>query len=175
MWGVPLLFLASPAELLMLGSAILLHEGGHLLGFFLTGEPAPGLSAALAGLTLDPTRPLPYRHELCVAAAGPLANLLAAIPLLLSGSDGYRMLGGVHLVTALSNLLPIGRCDGARVLGALLALLLPLRIAERLMAAISAITFSALLFFLLFLLLHEGGGGVILLLISLFLRAHPPS
>ena len=171
-WGVPLILFSSPFELLALLSAVLLHEGGHLLAFYLLGEPAPRPSAVLAGLTLSPLRPLPYRHELSIAAAGPLSNLLFALPLLLFGSGkGILLLGWVHLLTALVNLLPLKGSDGGRVLFSLLALLLPLRIAEAISSLLSLSVFFLLLFFFLFLLLFEGGGGVLLLLFTLLSRA----
>ena len=171
-WALPLLLFAAPAEILALASATLLHEGGHLLAFLLLGEPPPRPSAVLAGMTLSPARPLPYRHELIIAAAGPLSNLLFALPLLSLGTGTATLtLGGVHLLTALVNLLPLWGCDGSRILFSLLALLLPLRIAEGIASALSLFAFFLLLFSLLFLLLLEGGGGVLLLLLSLLTRA----
>lgn len=171
-WAIPLVLFSSPFELLALLSAVLLHEGGHLLAFFLLGEPPPRPTAVLAGLTLSPTRTLPYRHELLIAAAGPLSNLLFALPLLLFGSGaGLLLLGWVHLLTALVNLLPLPGCDGGRTLFSLLALFLPLRIAEAVFSLLSLAVFFLLLFSFLFLLLFEGGGGVLLLLISLLSRA----
>ena len=171
-WAIPLVLFSSPFELLALLSAVLLHEGGHLLAFYLLAEPAPRPSAVLAGLTLSPTRPLAYRHELPIAAAGPFSNLLFALPLLLFGTGtGVLLLGWVHLLTALVNLLPLPGCDGGRILFSLLALLLPLRIAETVASLLSLAIFFLLLFFFLFLLLFEGGGGVLLLLLSLLARA----
>ncbi len=172
-WGIPLLLLLPPAELLMLTSAVLLHEGGHLLAFFLLGEPPPSLAAVLGGLTLVPRRPLPYRHEWAIALAGPLSNLALAIPFLIRGGEAAAV-GAVHLLTALANLLPFGRSDGARALPALLSLALSPYTAERVARGVSHITFFALLFPLLYLLLFEGGGGVLLLLLSLLSRANPP-
>ena len=136
----------------MLVSAVLLHEGGHLLAFHLLREPPPSLAAALGGLTFAPSRPLPYRHEWVIALAGPCANLALALPLLSLGGPPCAALGAVHLMTALSNLVPLGRCDGARALSALLSLILPPRAAEGVTAGVSLFSFVTLLFFLL---LHE--------------------
>ena len=175
-WAVPLLLLASPGELLMLGAAVLLHEGGHLLAFRLLGEPCPRLAPVTAGLTLLPRRPLSYRHEAIIALAGPFPNLLAAVALPLAcRSPAALIFAVVQLLVGLTNLLPIGRSDGARALSALLSLLLPLRAAEGIARGVSLFFFLLLLFFLLFLLLHEGGGGLLLLLITLLLRIaqHP--
>lgn len=174
-WAIPLLLLASPAELLMLASAVLLHEGGHLFGFYATGEPCPRLAAVPMGLSLLPRRPLPYRHELLIAAAGPLANLLAALLLFSLRSSVALLPGIVHAMTAAANLIPLGQNDGARALFSLLAILFPLKAAEGAAHIIGAVSFFLLLFSMLFLLLHQGGGGILLLLITLLLRATRPA
>ena len=165
------LLLLPPAELLMLTSSVLLHEGGHLLAFWATGEPPPSLGATLGGLTFAPRRPLSYRQEIAIALAGPLANLSLALPLLSVGGVAAAV-GCVHLLTGLLNLLPLGRSDGARALSDLLFLLLPPDTAERLARGVSHATFFLLLFPLLYLLLYEGGGNILLLLLSLLARAN---
>ena len=166
LWFLPLLFLCTRAELFILLSAILLHEGGHLAAFALTGEPCPRLFAV-------PPRPLPYRKELWIALAGPLANLALALPTLFVSEASLPLaaLAAVHLFTALCNLLPIGGSDGARALFAVLALTLPLGAAERIFALLSRLSLAVLAFALFYLLLSPGGGGALLLLLSLVARA----
>lgn len=175
-WGLPLLWLLPPTEVMMLASAVLLHEGGHLFGFCLLGEPMPQPLAVLAGLTLTPRVPLSYRRELLIALLGPLANLAVAIPLLTVGgaTSPTAMLGAVHLFTALSNLLPLPGTDGDRALFDLLALSLPLGAAEGVRHGVRLFAFLFLLFLGLWLLLSPGGGAAILLLSMLILRAIPP-
>ena len=172
-WGVPLLLLLPPGELLLLASAVLLHEAGHLLAFAALGEPAPTLSAVAAGLTLRAKRPLPYGREAIIALAGPLANLALALPLLLLAGVGEigRQVGAVQLLCALLNLLPLSASDGGRALLALLSLLLPLRVAEVLGRAAAAVTLTLLLLLALFLLHSPGGGGALFLLAGLLSRA----
>ena len=173
-WGGVLLLFLPLFDLLLLLSAILLHEGGHLLAFYVLGEPLPTLSAALAGLSLDPHRPLSYRHELVIAVAGPLANLALFAILLVSGRTELLPLAAVQLLAALSNLLPLGRSDGARILLCAASLLLPLRPAELVTRTLSLLVFCPLLFFLLYLLLLDGGDSALLLLLALLLRAARP-
>lgn len=174
-WGVPLLLFAGPLELLMLASAILLHEGGHLFAFSLLGEPPPGLSAVALGLTLDPRRPLPYRREAVIALCGPLFNLLAALPLLLVHDlpPPLRALGAIHLFSALSNLVPLKGTDGDLLLFDLSALLCPLAVADRIRVIARLSASVLLLFFALRLLLFPGGGAALFLLASLLFRALP--
>ncbi len=173
LWFLPLLCLCTRAELFILLSAILLHEGGHLAAFALTGEPCPRLFAVLCGLTFEPARPLPYRKELWIALAGPLANLSLALTTHFWCDEAVPQtaLAAVHLLTALCNLLPVGGSDGARALFAALALMLPLRAAERTFKLLSFLSLAALAFALFYLLLSPGGGGALLLLLSLMARA----
>ena len=159
----------------MLASAMLLHEGGHLLGFFLTKEPCPTLSAVAAGLLLDPRRPISYKRELVILLLGPLANLLLAVPLLLlSRNSGALTLAAVHLFSALCNLFPLRGNDGGRALLDILSLLLLPDTAERIASAVFLLSFFLLVFIFLFFLLSEGGWGVILLLVALLARACAP-
>ena len=172
LWALPLLCFSTPAELFMLASAILLHEGGHLFAFFLTKEPCPSLSAVAAGLLLDPARPIAYRREILILLFGPLANLLAAIPLLLlcQSPCGITM-ASVHLFSALCNLFPLRQNDGGRALSDGLSLLLSADTAARVSDLIFLIAFFLLVFLFLFFLLSPGGGGVILLSVALLSRA----
>ena len=175
LWALPLLFFSTPAELLLLASAVLLHEGGHLLAFSLLKEPCPTLSAVAAGLLLDPARPISYKKEILILLCGPLANLMLALPLLLLYRDGSVLtLGAVHLFSALCNLFPLRGNDGGRALFDLFSLLLFPDTAERASRAVFLLSFFLLLFVFLFFLLSEGGGGVILLLIALLSRACAP-
>ncbi len=174
-WGVPLLLFAGPCELLMLASAIALHEGGHLFAFALLGEPPPRLSAVALGLTLDPRRPPGYGREAAIALCGPLFNLLLAFPLLFCEATGpaLRALGAVHLFSALANLIPLKGTDGDLFLFDMSALLLPLPVAEAIRRGARLTSTLLLLFFALRLLLFPGGGAALLLLSSLLYRALP--
>ena len=95
-------------------------------------------------------RPLSFRAEGIVAAAGPIANLTAAAILfllvpLLWGAREYLVFSAVlQLSSALWNLLPIADLDGARILSCLLSRL-PLDTAEVVSGAVSgAILFIGL-------------------------------
>ena len=172
LWALPLLLFSTPAELFMLASAILLHEGGHLFGFFLAKEPCPTLSAVAAGLLLNPARPTSYGREIVILLSGPLANLALALPLLLfANGDSAATMATVHLFSAICNLLPLRKNDGGRAIADILCLLLAPDTAERIAGLISLVSLFFLLLLLLFFLLSPGGGGVILLLIALLSRA----
>lgn len=101
--------------------SVLLHEGGHAAAFLLLGAGAPRLGGAAGGLLLTGARPLSPREEALVAAAGPLANLIAAGVFLLlipcvTAKEWCFSVFSVQLLTALSNLLPLESTDGGRLL-----------------------------------------------------------
>lgn len=103
----------------------LLHEGGHLLAIFLLGGGGGHFSSRLNGLVYTPSAPLSYRAELLVAVAGPASNFffaLLSLLLLPLGARFFLTFALCHLMTALSNLLPLQGYDGERVLTAWLAL-----------------------------------------------------
>ena len=170
---MPLLLLLPPGELLLLSSAVVLHEAGHLFAFAVLGEPTPALSAVAAGLTLRARRPLSYGREAVVCLAGPLANLLLSLPLLLCPGIGAagKLTGAVHLLTAAANLLPLRASDGGRAVRALLSSVLPLGAVEAIAGALALTTVAVILLFSLFLLHSAGGGGGLILLVGLLSRA----
>ena len=171
-WLLPLLVLTELGEFFMILAAILLHEGGHLFGFLLLGKPLPAFRGAYGGMLLTPRTPLSYKGELTVLLCGPLFNIAAALllPILFPKSEPLLSFSVIHLLCALSSLLPLPDTDGSGALFALSALFLPLRAAETVVFALT-FSFSVLLIFsLLFLLLFGGGPLAAFLLFSIFLR-----
>lgn len=123
-------------------AAVALHECGHLLAFSLLGEPEPAFSFSLGGFRFLARRPLSWRAEGIIAAAGPIANFAAANVLLLlsaffSQAREYLVFAAVlQLSSAIWNLLPIADLDGARILSACLSRLPP-TLADRITHALS--------------------------------------
>ena len=104
--------------------AIVWHEGAHILALC-SLRCGARLGARLFGLRLSPEAPLSYRDERRVAAAGPIAGFVfAALCLLFYPlAPGYLLEFALcHLLTSLSNLLPIEGYDGYRILSCTLAL-----------------------------------------------------
>ena len=97
--------------------ASLLHEGGHILAFRLLVHRWPQLDVTLTGFCLHTAQLcLPRRTEWKIAAAGPGANLLAALVLrLLLGRRATLFRLGfcwANLLVGGFNLLPIPPLDG---------------------------------------------------------------
>ncbi len=104
--------------------SLLFHEAFHILALshFCRGAR---MQTHLTGLKLLPRGVLSYREERAVAAAGPLGGCIGAgICFLLSplAPEYLCDFAVCHLLTSLSNLLPIEGYDGYRILKATLAL-----------------------------------------------------
>ena len=119
--------------------AALIHEAGHCAAHFMIGAGTALPHTSLLGFGLLPRRLLSYKEEIFVAAAGPLANLIALVLLLpLCFSEEARLFALVNLLCAVSNLLPVKSYDGYRILSSAFSLLgIP-----RAMLAIDALSFA---------------------------------
>ncbi len=102
----------------------LVHEGGHILAFWLCCGIWPGIALRLGGAALSGAQRLSRRQELVVLCAGPLANFALAAGLFLRAwvraSYGVYFLAAVSLCVGAYNLLPLGTLDGGRIIQNLL-------------------------------------------------------
>ncbi len=159
--GVGQLFLAAAA----------LHETGHALAVQLCRGQILCLRLTAVGGVLRYRLHRPNRvHDLLIAAAGPLAGLLAAMA---AARAGCYTFAGANLLLSLFNLLPIRPLDGGQILYALLG-------GRPAQVRVETLTCLAAVFTGLWSAMH--GGGVGLLLLSLLLwqqqktyqgRTHP--
>lgn len=104
--------------------ALLWHESFHILALLRLSKSS-NMKARLNGLRLLPNGLLSYREERFVAATGPLGGLLGALLCLLFcplAPDYLPDFALCHLLTSLSNLLPIEGYDGYRILKSTLLL-----------------------------------------------------
>ena len=128
-WKQPLLTLAALTLLLAFdGSGILrvglgcavLHECGHALAYRLLWQRWPEIEVSPFGLCLRLRGlPMPPAQELALAAAGPLANLLALMRATAYTYGGYWF-ACCNLLVGASNLLPLPGLDGAHIAACLL-------------------------------------------------------
>ena len=123
------LFFSNPAkDVLLLFSAALWHECGHLLAGFCLRNPPKSVSLCPFGMKIEFSDPLQhYKNDFFLALCGPFFNFLAAAALffvLRAGpSKSLFLLFYSHLFLCLFNLLPLFSFDGGKALFALLAML----------------------------------------------------
>lgn len=120
-----LLYQSTPSFLVTFLLAAALHEGGHLLAARWRGVPVRALSMTAFGCVLDFADGALVRDKdlLCIAAAGPLCNLLFALACMtpwVGQWHGAALFGAEHLLLALFNLLPVFPLDGAVLCAGLL-------------------------------------------------------
>ena len=170
------LFRFTPAyRAVLLLFALAVHEGGHLLAFFLLGAGVPRLSPVAGGFRFCAPAALSFRAECLVSLAGPVANLLPGACLFLFApvSPYFVEAGRAFLCTGLSNLIPIADHDGGRALFCLLSSRFSPARAEAISSFASLLSLSLSLTVALATLYALGGGFYfsVFLLFSLF--SHP--
>lgn len=139
---------------------LLWHEGGHLFVLWRLRRRVAGVHLSAGGLRMR-TGALSYREELLTALGGPVANLVGALltlPFFLWDRSYFGTLLALHLLTALSNLLPVGGRDGERILRAWISLSGRCQWVLRLLPRLSFVLELALCFLSLYLVLRLGEG-----------------
>ncbi len=154
--------------------AAAVHEGGHLLAARLLGVEIRGIRLDFLGARLRlGGRALSFGEEWLLAAAGPLASLLAA--LFASPLWGFSHLFGwfscASLLLGLFNLLPIRTLDGGRMLSAFLCRISTPVVAFYAVFATSAACLLLLWGLAVYLLLRAGDGlSLFFFFTELFIR-----
>ena len=168
-----LLILFPPILLLSIFSAALLHELGHYASLRLMKGRVKGLHITPLGAEMSVEGRLSYGQELLLAASGPTVNLLLAVILSHLGMhwELCYLLGGVHLVLGLFNLLPVMPLDGGMLLWNATCWCLGPYTADRISAIVGILASFLLTGAALWMLLQ--GGSPFLLLATLGLLRVP--
>jgi Zn-dependent protease len=108
--------------MLALDLTVVVHEAGHALAAHFAGIRVTAIVLMTYGAATVREAGHSENTNSLIAAAGPLANLAAgglcaALLLATQGSYGDALLvaGAFQAITALTNLVPVGKLDGARV------------------------------------------------------------
>ncbi len=117
--------------------AALIHELGHFVMMAAVGERPARIVCGVFGIRVErsPDRCVGYAKAAAVSLCGPLANLLCAAVLYLSGAAPLN--AAVHLLVGGFHLLPIVSLDGGEALYALLCLRFDVQTAYRMMRTVS--------------------------------------
>lgn len=162
-----LLFNESLSVLLLSVGAVLFHELGHLLAFYLFLPLAPSLHATGAGLRLYTRVPIPPLAMTFILLCGPVSNLTVALLALRFGTGDFALLlAAVHLLYGIFNLLPFGKSDGERLLSLFFLSVFPQR--GKKIARVISFAFLSLFFYFSLFLYFLSGSGLCGLLLSLF-------
>jgi Zn-dependent protease len=100
---------------LLLVASLLLHEAGHILMALSLRVPVREFGLSMTGAFTRRAYATTRRDEILIAVAGPMMNLLLAIPLLFLHHIGSQ-LAMANLALGIINLLPIPASDGMRIL-----------------------------------------------------------
>ena len=156
--------LSSPLLLSALLLAALCHELGHYGMLRRLRARISAVRITALGAEMQVSGRLSYGGELLAAAAGPVTNLLLALPLAYGGRlwEVLYLFAGAQLVLGVFNLLPILPLDGGSVLWNLLAWMTEPYTADRITGIIS-FCMAALLTLAAAAALWKGGSPFLLL------------
>lgn len=156
--------LSSPLLLSALLLAALAHELGHYGMLRRLRARISSVRITALGAEMQVSGRLSYGGELLAAAAGPVTNLLLALPLAYGGRlwEVLYLFAGAQLVLGVFNLLPILPLDGGSMLWNLLAWLTEPYTADRITGIVS-FGMAALLTLAAAAALWKGGSPFLLL------------
>ena len=120
-WILVMLGLDAVEGALLTLIAVVTHEIGHIIALFVLGHGGSIPLPRMPGFSIKVRATLSYKEDIVVAAAGPMANLIAVVILLpMRQITGPLIL--INALTAISNLLPVRGYDGYRILTAVIAI-----------------------------------------------------
>lgn len=143
------LFCHSDTVILSLLSS-LLHEAGHLIIMYLTGQKILKVTFGAFGIRIDRyiTSSVSYKKEAFIALGGVLVNLILAlsgfIHYCITDSDFFLRLTAVNVIIAIFNMIPIDTLDMGRVLRYTLLSSIDEDICDRILSVISAVSVNLL-------------------------------
>lgn len=114
-----LIFSASPTYAFAVLSSVFLHEMGHTTAALLLGKRIVSVRIVPTGINITLGAPSSYAEEFCIAAAGPLMNVLYAWAAIFMPYPFGATVRAISLFLCVFNLLPLSLLDGGRIVTAL--------------------------------------------------------
>lgn len=113
LWAL-VVYLSPPDTLWAVCLPVLVHELGHAAAIMLLGGEVTGLSIEAGGLKISYKGARETWQAGLIAAAGPLAGILAAALFSSAGEKG-SLAAGVSILLSLFNLIPTRPLDGGKI------------------------------------------------------------
>ena len=154
--------------------AVLIHESAHILATRLCGGTVSSIDIRIFGIRAEvpELRLMPYKREIIIAAAGPLAGIVtagcAAVTANLFAVTGLNYFIGMNLVVSAINLIPVYPLDGGRIVLSTALSLFSLKFAYILCRTFAFLAISGL-FLLCAVLGVEGTLNPSLMIFSLYI------
>ena len=159
-WLCIMLAFDSPTICILTLISAAIHEVGHIT--LAAAVKRGGVSlprATFLGLKIDTGSLLSYKEEAIIASGGPLFNLVIFVLTLPFARSEYLLyLGLINLFTALSNLLPMRGCDGARIIHSIASTRCSAELADRITDALTLLLSAILSVISLLIVMLRGEG-----------------
>lgn len=110
-----LIFIFRDSQLILgFYGACIVHELGHILAVYLTGEELISIEFSWTGIRMAASQPKTTKNGIIVQISGPFANLFCFLFLIAGGKAGYFTM--FCLAEGVLNLLPYKCLDGGAIL-----------------------------------------------------------
>lgn len=115
--------------------AVIIHELSHILAIFLCGAGVDTVDIRAFGIRVNVPELsyMPYKKEIIIAAAGPLAGIITASIALAAANIFHTVILdyfiGINVLVTAINLIPVYPLDGGRIILATMLMYLPVRVA----------------------------------------------
>lgn len=158
---------------LLLLTAALIHEIGHMTSALIFGASFKFGGAGIAGVSIEYScLTLSYQKELVIALSGAMSNILVAVIFGILNKIYFQNLLLTffimcNFILGLMNILPIKAFDGGTILKCILLLIFTEETAEKIYNTVISISSVILWFFAVYIQLILGG-NLSLLIISIY-------
>ncbi len=141
--------------------SVIIHEAAHIVALKMCGGRIDGVELRVFGIKINTPelKLMPYKREIAIAAAGPVAGgitaLLFAMVSYMLDVKCFDFFIGVNLIMSCINLLPIYPLDGGRIALAMCLLLFSFRCARIIYVLLNFVFSASCVALCLFLIIKK--------------------